>query len=236
MLFLGRHLEADRPGDLDKGVEAHQVAQDQVHIHRGGDVAPVQAAGVGPCAVCGADLPGEAVHLADPSGQIAARQLMGHPHGGVVGVAQQHGVEGFPQGEGLARAHVGVVGAVDVVRYGEGHLEGAGVQLVAVVGQHQGGAGQLGQAAGRHLGGAVLLIDDDVGVGVDDVGALGLDVVQGAGVKDGPRRRREAADRKNKGQQKCRQSFHVDNSFEMRYNKRRIRAKTFAVGRKDGLL
>ncbi len=193
VLFLGRHLEAGRPSDLHKGVKAHQIPQDQVHIHGVCHIAGVEAAGVGPGAGGGADLLGQAVHLADPAGQVVARQLVGHAHGGVVGVAQQHGIQRFPQGEGLARAHIGVVGAVNVVRDGKGHLKGAAVQLVAVVGQDQRGAHQLGQAAGGHLGGAVLFVEDDVGVGVDDVGALGLYLIDRAGVKDGPGRRGQAA-------------------------------------------
>ena len=218
MLFLGRHLEAGRPRDLHKGVKPHQVPQDQVHIHRVGRVAGVQAAGVGPGAGGGADLLGQAVHLAHPAGQVVARQLVGHAHGGVVGVAQQHGIQRFPQGEGLARAHIGVVGAVNVVRDGKGHLKGAAVQLVAVVGQDQRGAHQLGQAAGGHLGGAVLFVEDDVGVGVDDIGALGLYLVERAGVKDGPGRRGQAAHHQSQGQKQCKKSFHVDNSLGTRYN------------------
>src|SRR5699024_11951846 len=73
--------------------------------------------------------------------------------------------------------------------------------------------------SGGHLGGAVLVVDDDVGVGVDDVGALGLDVVDRAGVKDGACRHGQAANGQRQGQKQCKKSFHVDNSLRTRYNK-----------------
>ena len=124
-------------------------------------------------------------------------------------------VKGLPQGEGLARAHVGVVGAVDVVRDGKRHLEGVAVQLVAVVGEHQGGAHQLGQAAGVDLFGAVFFVDNNIGVGVDDVGAGGLDLIVGAGVvANGPGGQSQASNENREGENQCKKPFHVDISFK----------------------
>ena len=58
----------------------------------------------------------------------------------------------------------------------------------------------FGQAPGRHLTGAVLVVDDDVGVGVDDVGAPGLHLVKEAGVEQGRSRRAQAAQQQDKAQ------------------------------------
>ena len=55
VLLLGGHGKAGCTGYLHKGVKAHQVAQNQVHIHGAGGVAAVDAAGVRPVAGGGAD-------------------------------------------------------------------------------------------------------------------------------------------------------------------------------------
>ena len=215
MLFLGGHRKGGSTGDLGKGIEAHQVAQDQVHIHGAGHIAAVDAAGIGPCAAGGADALGQGVHLAHPAGQIAAGKGVGQTHGGFVGVAGQHGVDGFPVGEDLVGTHVGVVGVVYIIRNGERHLEGV-VQMVGVVGQQQGDGHILGQAAGRYLLCAVLIVDDDVGVSVDDVGALCLHLIDRGGVEHGAGRQKQAAEQDSERQNQCKNTFHVDNSFKKR--------------------
>ncbi len=185
MFLLGRHGKGGHAGDLHKGVKAHQVAQDQVHVHSACHVAAVDAAGVRPGAVRGTDALGEGVHLAHPAVQIPARQGIGKAHGGFVGVAGDHGVQCFAVGERFVGAHVGVVRAVDVVRDGKRHLERV-VQLVGVVGQQQGNGHIFGQATGGHLFGTVFFVDDDVGVSVHDVGALGLHLIDGEGSNMAP--------------------------------------------------
>ena len=112
VFFFGGHGKAGRTGNLHKGIKAHQIAQDQVHIHGTGHVAAVDAAGIRPGAAGGADALGQGVHLAHPARQVAARELVGQTHGGLIGVARHHGVKGFPVGNGLARAPVGIVGVV----------------------------------------------------------------------------------------------------------------------------
>ena len=168
VLFLGGHGESGGRRDVHEGVKAHQIPQDEVHIHGGGHVAAVEAAGVRPGAAGGADALREGIHLAHPACKVAARKAVGKAHRGLVGVAQKHGVDGFPVGEGLIGAHIGIITVVDVIRDGKGHLEGV-VELVGVIRQQQRDGHIFGQAPGRHLTGAVLVVDDDVGVGVDDV-------------------------------------------------------------------
>ena len=102
-----------------------------------------------------------------------------------------------------------------IVRDGKRHLEGI-VQLVGIVGQHQRNGHILGQAPGGDLFGAVLFVDDDVGVGVHDVGALGLHLIDGGGVEHGTRRQHQAAEQERKRQDQCKNTFHVDNSFKKR--------------------
>ena len=85
-----------------------------------------------------------------------------------------------------------------IVRDGKRHLEGV-VQLVGIVGQHQCDGHILGQATGGDLFGTVLFVDDDVGVGVHDIGALGLDIVDRAGVEHGSGRHGKAAEQDGKG-------------------------------------
>ena len=199
VLFLGGHGEGGGRRDVHEGVEAHQIPQDEVHIHGGGHVAAVEAAGVRPGASGGADALGKGVHLAHPACKVAARKTIGEAHRGLVGVAQKHGVDGFPVGEGLIGAHIGIVTVVDIIRDGKGHLEGV-VELVGVIRQQQRDGHIFGQAPGRHLTGAVLVVDDDVGVGVDDVGALGLHLVEEAGVEHGRSRRAQAAQQQDKAQ------------------------------------
>ncbi len=100
-------------------------------------------------------------------------RLVRQAHRGLVGVPYQHGVEGFPVGEGLAGAHVCVVGVVDVIRDGERHLE-----RCCRAGRRSWSSPARwsyiwsGPRQRPDLG-AVLVVDDDVGVGVDDVGAPG---------------------------------------------------------------
>jgi len=89
-------------------------------------------------------------------------------------------------------------------------------QLVGVVGQQQGDGHILGQAPGGHLTLAVFFVDDDVGIRVHDVGTLGLDIIDGAGVEHGPGRHSKAAEQDGKGQKQCKNTFHVDNSFKKR--------------------
>ncbi len=215
VLLLGRHGKGGHAGDLHKGVKAHQVAQDQVHVHSACHIAAVDAAGVRPDAVCGADALGQGVHLAHPAVQVSARKGIGKAHGGFVGVAGDHGVQCFAVGESLVGAHVGVAGVVHIVRDGKRHLEGV-VQLVGIVGQHQCDGHILGQATGGDLFGAVLFVDDDVGVGVHDVGALGLHLIDGGGVEHGTCRQHQAAEQECKRQDQCKNTFHVDNSFKKR--------------------
>ena len=88
--------------------------------------------------------------------------------------------------------------------------------MVGVVGQQQGDGHILGQAPGGDLFGAVLFVDDDVGVGVHDVGALGLHLIDGGGVEHGTRRQHQAAEQERKRQDQCKNTFHVDNSFKKR--------------------
>ena len=197
MLLLGGHGKAGRTGHLHKGVKAHQVAQDQVHIHGAGGVAAVDAAGVRPAAGGGADTLGQSVHLRHPAVQIAAGKGVRHTHGCLVGVAGKHGVHGFPVGESLVGAHICVIGVINIVRDGKGHLEGA-VQLVGVVGQQYGKGHIFGQTAGRHLLCAVLIIDDDVGIRVHDIGACSLHLIHRAGVEHGPGGQHKAAEQKYK--------------------------------------
>ena len=87
---------------------------------------------------------------------------------------------------------------MDIVRDGKGHRERA-VQLVGIVGQHQRNGHIFRQAPGGHLLLAVFFIDDDVGVGVHDIGALGLDIVDRAGVEHGSGRHGKAAEQDGKG-------------------------------------
>ena len=150
VLFLGGHGEGGGRRDFHEGIKAHQIPQDEVHIHGGGHIAAVEAAGVRPGAAGGADALGEGVHLAHPAGKVAAREAVGEAHGGLVGVARDHGIDGLPVGEGLVGAHIGVVTVVDVVRDGKGHLEGV-VELVGVVRQQQRDGHIFGQAPGGHL-------------------------------------------------------------------------------------
>ena len=215
VLLLGGHGKAGRAGHLHKGVKAHQVTQDQVHIHRTGGVAAVDAAGVRPVAGGGADALGQGVHLRHPAVQIAAGKGVRHTHGCLVGVAGKHGVHGFPVGKSLVGAHIRVVGVVNVVRDGKGHLEGA-VQLVGVVGQQHGKGHIFGQTAGRHLLCAVLIIDDDVGIRVHDIGACSLHLINRAGVEHGPGGQHKAAEQEYKRKNQCKNTFHVDNSFKKR--------------------
>ena len=215
VLFLCGHREGGRAGNFHKGVKAHQVAQDQVHVHGACHVAAVDAAGVGPGAGDGSDALGQGVHLAHPSGQVAAGECIGQAHGSFVCVAGHHGVDGLAVGEGLVGAHVRVAGVIDIVRDGKRHLEGV-VQMVGIIGQQQGDGHVFGQAAGRHLLGTVLVINDDVGIRVDDVGAFGLHLVDGGGVEHGPGGQHEAAEQDGKGQNQCKNTFHVDNSFKKR--------------------
>ena len=215
MLLFGGHGKAGRTGHLHKGVKAHQVAQDQVHIHRAGGVAAVDAAGVCPAAGGGADALGQGVHLRHPAVQIAAGKGVRHTHGCLVGIAGKHGVHGFPVGESLVGAHICVIGVVNVVRDGKGHLEGA-VQLVSVVGQQHGKGHIFGQTAGRHLLCAVLIIDDDVGIRVHDIGACSLHLIHRAGVEHGPGGQHKAAEQEYKRKNQCKNTFHVDNSFKKR--------------------
>ena len=198
VLFLGRHREGRGAGNFFERIKAHQVAQDQVHIHGGGGIAAVKAAGIRPCAAGGADALGQGVHLADPPGKVSARKLVGKAHGGLVGVPGHHGVDGLPVGEGLAGAHIGVVRVVDVIRDGEGHRKGV-VELVGVVGHHQRDGHIFGQAPGPDLFLTVFVVDDDVGVGVHDIGALGLDLVHGAGVEHGACRHSQKAEQHSQG-------------------------------------
>ena len=88
---------------------------------------------------------------------------------------------------------------MDIIRDGEGHLEGV-VELVGVIRQQQRDGHIFGQAPGRHLTRAVLVVDDDVGVGVDDIGALGLHLVKEAGVEQGRSWRAQAAQQQDKAQ------------------------------------
>ena len=197
MLLLGGHGKAGRAGHLHKGVKAHQVAQDQVHIHRAGSVATVDAAGVRPVAGGGADALGQGVHLRHPAVQIAAGKGVRHTHGCLVGIAGKHGVHGFPVGESFVGAHICVIGVINIVRDGKGHLEGV-VQLVGVVGQQHGKGHIFGQTAGRYLLCAVLIIDDNVGIGVHDIGACSLHLIHRAGVEHGPGGQHKAAEQKYK--------------------------------------
>ena len=215
MLLLGGHGKAGCTGHLYKGVKAHQVAQDQVHIHRAGGVSAVDAAGVRPTAGGGADALGQGVHLRHPAVQIAARKGVCHTHGGLVGVAGKHGVHGFAVGESLVGAHICVIGIINIVRDGKGHLEGV-VQLVGVVGQQHGKGHIFGQTAGRHLLRAVFIVDDDVGIGVHDVGACSLHLIHRAGVEHGSGGQHKAAEQKYKRENQCKNTFHVDNSFKKR--------------------
>ena len=215
VLFFGGHGKGGRTGHLHKGVKTHEVPQDQVHIHGAGHVAAVDAAGVGPLAAGGADALGKGVHLAHPAVQIPPGEGVGKTHRRLVGVAGHHGVQCLPVGKSLVGTHIGVVGVVHVVRDGKGHLEGA-VQLVGVVGEHQRNGHILGKPAGRHLPGAVLVVDDDIGVGVDDVGACRLHLIHGAGVEHCPGGQQKAAEHQRKRQDQCKNTFHVDNSFKKR--------------------
>ena len=215
VFFLGRHRKAGRGRDLHKGVKAHQIAQDQVHIHRTGHVSAVDAAGVRPGAVRGADALGQGIHLVHPVLQIPAGQGVGQTHGRLVGIAGHHGVQRLPVGKRLVGAHIRVAGVVHIIRDGKRHLEGV-VQLVGVVGQHQRDGHIFGQAAGGYLPGAVLVVNDDVGVGVDDVGAGSLHLIHRAGIKHGSCRHHQTAEQDHDRQKQCKNSFHVDNSFKKR--------------------
>ena len=88
--------------------------------------------------------------------------------------------------------------------------------MVGVVGQQQGDGHVFGQAAGRDLLCAVLVIDDDVGVGVDDVGALCLHLIHRGGVEHGPGGHHKAAEQDSEGEKQRKNTFHVDNSFKKR--------------------
>ena len=197
MLLLGGHGKAGRTGYLHKGVKAHQVAQNQVHIHGAGGVAAVDAAGVRPVAGGSADALGQGVHLRHPAVQISAGKGVRQTHGRFVCVAGKHGVHGLAVGKSLVGAHIRVVGVVNIVRDGKGHLEGA-VQLVGVVGQQHGKGHIFGQTAGRHLFCAVLIIDDDVGIRVHDIGACSLHLIHRAGVEHSPGGQHKAAEQKYK--------------------------------------
>ena len=84
VFFLGGHREGRCAGDLPEGIKAHQVAQDEVHVHGSGGVAAVQAAGIGPGTARRADALGQGVHLAHPPGQVSAGKLVRQAHRGVV--------------------------------------------------------------------------------------------------------------------------------------------------------
>ena len=215
VFFLGGHRKGRGGGDLCKGVKAHQIPQDQIHIHSGGAVAAVQAAGIGPGAVGGANALGQGVHLGHPAGEVAAGQSIGYAHGSLVGVAGQHGVDGFPHGKGLVGAHIGIVRVVDIVRDGKGHGE-SGVQFIGVVGQDHRNGHIFGQPASRDLTAAVFFVNDDIGVSVDDIGAGSLYRIDGAGVKQGTSRGQKTPRQNGQCQKKAKQAFHVDNSFKKR--------------------
>ena len=76
VFFLGGHREGRGAGNFLEGVKAHQVAQDQIHVHGGGHIAAVQTTGIGPGAVRRADALGKGVHLTDPPGEVPARKLI----------------------------------------------------------------------------------------------------------------------------------------------------------------
>ena len=66
-------------------------------------------------------------------------------------------------------AHIGIVTVVDVVRDGKGHLEDC--RLVGIIRPFAYLTTRwsyIWSGPGGHLTGAVLVVDDDVGVGVDD--------------------------------------------------------------------
>ena len=215
MFFFGGHGKAGRTGNLHKGIKAHQIAQDQVHIHGTGHVAAADAAGIRPGAAGGADALGQGVHLVHPAREVAARKGIGKAHGGFVGVAGQHGVHGFAVGKGLVGVHIGVVGVINVIRDGKGHLEGV-VQMVGIVGQQQGNGHVLCQTTGGYLLCAVLIIDDDIGIGVDDIGTLCLHLIDRGGIEHSPGGQHKAAEQDSERQNQRKNTFHVDNSFKKR--------------------
>ena len=215
MLLLGGHGKAGCAGYLHKGVKAHQVAQNQVHIHRAGGVAAVDAAGVRPAAGSGADALGQGVHLRHPAVQITPGKGVGQTHGRFVCVAGKHGVHGLAVGKSLVGAHICVVRLENIVRDSKRHLEGA-VQLVGVVGQQHSKGHIFCQTAGRYLLCAVLIIDNDVGIRVHDIGACSLHLIHRAGVEHGPGGQHKAAEQEYKGKNQCKNTFHVDNSFKKR--------------------
>ena len=201
-------------------VKAHGVAQNKVHIPRGGQVALVQAAGVHKHGVGAADVLGAGIHHGHKVGGGAAADQLGHRQGGLVGAGQHHGVQHLAQGAALAGANVRIGAAVNIniVLHGVGDGGGGIVQVVTVFFQQQNGRHQLGQAGGLVLSLAVLFIHDDVGVGVYNVGRGGRNL------KIGGKAHRRGGQGKHAGQQHhCQQAgqstfqfLHVDNSLKTR--------------------
>ena len=180
---VGAHIVGGRGHDLGHDVVRGQRAQNQVGVAGRRHVAFVQAAGVGEGGGGAADGRGFLVHAGDKVIDAAAAHIVRHDVGGLVGAGQQHGVQQVAQRLGVAAADVGCRGVgrlfPDQVIDIPGRGERDGVQLVLVAFQQQQAGHHLGQAGGLELGLAVFLIDDDVGVEVDDVGSRGR---QGRGV------------------------------------------------------
>ena len=83
--------------------------------------------------------------------------------------------------------------------------------------EHSEGDGHvLCQTTGGYLLCAVLIIDDDIGIGVDDIGTLCLHLIDRGGVEHSPGGQHKAAEQDSERQNQRKNTFHVDNSFKKR--------------------
>ena len=196
-----RYLPGVDTSCLDKGVILHRSAQQQVGIPRRRDVAFVQAAGVGEGGAGAADGFSLRVHHCDKVVDAAAAHIVGHDVGGFVAGLHLHRIEQRAQGVGFAAANVstGSPLAVEIIIDIPGRGDRDGIELVLIVFEQQDHCHQFGQAAGDKRGFAVFLVDDEVGIEVDDVGGLGrnlkIRVIAGHRRRGGGQRRRQQHDR-----------------------------------------
>ena len=201
-----RHLPGGLPGRFGKSIVLHGRAQQQVGVPRSGHVAFIQTAGVGKDRACAADGRGLVVHHGHKVVDAAAAHVVGDDIGRLVAGLDLHRIEQRAQRVGLAAADIGAGGAFAVkviVNVGRGFHRDR-VQLVLIVFQQQDHGHQFCQAGRLHRRLAVLFVNDEVCVGVDDIGGLGRDreirVIARHGGRRGCQPQREQQRRKQRCQ------------------------------------